>query len=63
MTAESNPPVAVTVTTAYPLWPSASDPEVGEMEMVKPAVTGAVTVRVKVVVLVRVELVPVTVMV
>jgi hypothetical protein len=62
-TAESNPPVAVTVTTAYPLWPRASEPEVGETERLNPPVTGAVTVRVKVVVLVRLELVPVTVMV
>ena len=63
MTAELNPPVAVTVTTAYPLWPSSSVPAVGETETLNPAVTGAVTVRVKVVVCVRVGLVPVTVMV
>ena len=31
-TAESNPPVAVTVTTAYPLWPRSREPEVGETE-------------------------------
>jgi hypothetical protein len=31
-TAESNPPVAVTVTTAYPLCPRAREPEVGETE-------------------------------
>jgi hypothetical protein len=31
-TAELNPPVAVTVTTAYPLWPRAREPEVGETE-------------------------------
>jgi hypothetical protein len=36
---------------------------VGETERLKPPLTGAVTVRVKVVVLVRLELVPVTVMV
>ena len=61
VTAESNPPVAVTVTTAYPLCPWSSDPEVGETEMVKPAVTGAVTVSVKVVVCVILPPVPDTV--
>lgn len=61
VTAESNPPVAVTVTTAYPLCPSLSEPEVGETEMVKPPVTGAVTVSVKVVVCVILPPVPDTV--
>jgi hypothetical protein len=33
-TAESNPPEALTVTTAYPLWPRSRYPEVGETERV-----------------------------
>ena len=63
LTAESNPPVAVTVTVTYPLCPSSREPEAGETDTLNPAVTGAVTVSVKVVVWVRVGLVPVTVMV
>jgi hypothetical protein len=49
-TAASNPPDAVTVTTANPLCPRGRDPELGETEMLKLAVTGVVTVRVTVVV-------------
>lgn len=59
--AELNPPVAAVVTTANPLWPCASDPEVGETEMVKLAATGAVTIKFTVVVSVVEPEVPVIV--
>jgi hypothetical protein len=60
-TAELKPPVAVTVTTAYPLCPQIRYPEVGETEMVKLPVTGVVTVRETVVLDVVLPEVPVTV--
>ncbi len=56
-----NEPEVVVVTVAYPLWPSARDPVLGETEMVKLAATGAVTVRFTVVVSVVVPEVPVMV--
>jgi hypothetical protein len=61
-TAELNPPVTVVVTTAYPLWPRARDPAVGETEMAKAGVAEAVTVKETVVVSVSMPPVPVMVM-
>ncbi len=58
-----NPPDAVTVTTAYPLKPCSSDPELGETEMLKFPATAAVTVSVTVAVCVIPPPVPVTVIV
>jgi hypothetical protein len=63
VTGESNPPVAVTVTTAYPCVPRFIDPELGETERLKLPATAVVTVRVTVVVCVVLPLVPVTVIV
>lgn len=60
--AESNEPVVAVVTVAYPLWPWSREPVLGETEMVKLAATGAVTVRVTVVVSVVAPEVPVIVM-
>jgi hypothetical protein len=60
--AELNPPETVVVTTAYPLCPSSKDPEVGETEIAKAAVTGAVTVSETVVDSTVLPAVPVTVM-
>jgi hypothetical protein len=50
VTGASNPPVAVTVTTAKPVVPRLIDPELGETERLKLPATAAVTVRVTVVV-------------
>lgn len=50
VTGESNPPVDVTVTTAYALVPRSMYPELGETERLKVPVTAPVTVRVTVVV-------------
>ena len=61
VTAESKPPEAVTVTTAYPLWPRSRSPDVGETEMLKEPVVAAVTVRDTVAVCVIPPPVPVTV--
>jgi hypothetical protein len=60
--AELNPPETVVVTTAYPLWPCASEPAAGETETVKVAATGAVIVSETTVLSIVLPLVPVTVM-
>ena len=60
-TAPLKPPETVVVTTAYPLWPCSSDPEVGETEMAKVPATAAVTVSDTVAVWVIPPPVPVTV--
>jgi len=57
-----NPPETEVVTTAKPLWPRRNDPEVGETEMAKAPLPGAVTVSETVVVFVIPPPVPVTVM-
>ncbi len=44
VTAESEPPEAVVVTTAYPRWPWYRLPDVGETEMAKDPAVAAVTV-------------------
>ena len=62
--AELNPPEVVVVTVTYPLCPRAREPELGETEMVKSGVAGAVTVSETVVVSTEPLVgVPVTVMV
>ena len=61
LTAESNPPEAVTVTTAYPLCPCNRYPEEGETDRVKLPLFGAVTVSETVVVSTVEPEVPVTV--
>ena len=38
------PPEMAVVTTAYPLWPRRREPDVGDTEMVKAPLPGAVTV-------------------
>ncbi len=60
--AELNPPETAVVTVTYPLEPRLRDPELGETEMVKADVTGAVTVSETVVVSTVPLEVPVTVM-
>ena len=62
-TAALKPPETVVVTTTYPLWPRRSEPDVGETEMVKAPLPGAVTVSETVAVCVTPPPVPVTVMV
>lgn len=58
--AELNPPETAVVTVTYPFEPRLRDPELGETEMVKAGVAGAVTVRLTVVVSVVPPDVPVT---
>lgn len=60
--AELNPPETAVVTTTYPLWPWAIEPDVGDTEIVNAAGAGAVTVRETVVVSVNPPPVPVMVM-
>jgi hypothetical protein len=59
--AELNPPETAVVTTTYPLFPWAIEPDVGDTETVKAGGTGAVTVRETVVVSTKLPLVPVMV--
>lgn len=59
--AELNPPETVVLTVTYPLFPRASELELGETEMVKAGAAGAVTVSETVVVSTVVPEVPVTV--
>jgi hypothetical protein len=60
-TFESKPPETAMLTTAYPLWPWSSDPDVGETEMVNAPAVAAVTVSETVAVCVIPPPVPVTV--
>jgi hypothetical protein len=62
-TGESNPPDAVTVTTAYPLCPWYRYPEVGETEIENVPFVAEVTVKETFAVCVMPPPVPVTVMV
>jgi len=61
VTAESNPPETVLVMVEVPELPLDTESELGEAVRAKLALTGAVTVRVTVVVCTRVPLVPVMV--
>lgn len=60
-TFESKPPETAMLTTAYPLCPWSSDPDVGETEMVNAPAVAAVTVSETVAVCVIPPPVPVTV--
>ena len=62
-TAALKPPETAVVTATVPLWPRRREPEVGETEMVKAPLPGAVTVSETVAVCVIPPPVPVTVIV